>query len=327
LTRQPSPQLQSLWRQPNASQPVLAVWHMRTGDITLPVRKQTAAALKATIDYSFPRRGVQHVLVTFQKKTLLASFPWLTELGLDDVLDSTVLDDQHAFAMMVNAGVVVTTGSSFGHIPAGLASPGRQLHLYLPPKGTIEMFDGVCCLTDAMSNGWTGIHGCICEPPEQLLRSASQGTAAAHAGHAAQKAGRAVQFGHAAHHTGAGASRGASGQTSAVRGRRLATASVAADSSGGNGSAVVGRCSAATAKSSSSSNRSVHARAHHFVYKLRTHPTWMGSYVRKNTVPVDCAGHIFPEYRYKLRQLAAGIDSEQGAAEGSVAHLAYEGWL
>ena len=57
------------------------------------------------------------------------------------------------------------------------------------------------------------------------------------------------------------------------------------------------------------------------------HPIAQGSFIAKNTVPVACNGKIFPEYHYKLRELALAIDGQTSTAGMGVAHLAYEGWL
>jgi hypothetical protein len=135
----------------NTSEPVTAIWHIRTGDITLPLRRSAAALIKRTIDKSFPRRGVRHVLVTFQSSILKTTFPWFeSDLSIHEVLDSKKLADEQAFEMMLQAEVVVSTGSSFAHIPTGLAEPGRQIHMYLPPKNMIEMRGAdVCCISNS----------------------------------------------------------------------------------------------------------------------------------------------------------------------------------
>ena len=284
LLRAPSPQLRSLYRPPNASQAALAVWHMRTGDITLPLRRDAAVTLKRTIDDAFPRRGVRHVLVTYKRAALVTTFPWMDDVGLTEVMDSAVLSDEKAFAFMLRAEVVVSTGSSFAHIPPGFAQAGRQIHFYLPPKNTVEMRGDVCCLLGA---------DCICESssPSSLPARGATGKAS-----------------HRSSHTNPSSSRG---------GGRLAYLD--------DGPACSSNRTAAATKNESV--RSPEKAEASFAYKMRTHPYWMGSFTTKNTVPVLCSGRIFPEYRYKLRELARGIDGETGAADESIAHLSYEGWL
>lgn len=129
----------------NTSEPVTAIWHIRTGDITLPLRRSAAALIKHTIDKSFPRRGVRHVRI------LKTTFPWFeSDLSIHEVLDGKKLADDQAFEMMLQAEVVVSTGSSFAHIPTGLAEPGRQIHMYLPPQNMIEMRGAdVCCMSNS----------------------------------------------------------------------------------------------------------------------------------------------------------------------------------
>ena len=187
---------------------------------------------------------------------------------------------------MLRAEVVVSTGSSFAHIPPGFAQAGRQIHFYLPPKNTVEMRGGVCCLLGA---------DCICESglpssPSSLPARGATGKAS-----------------HRSSHT----------NPSSSRGRRLAYLD--------DGPACSSNRSAAATKNESV--RSPEKAEASFAYKMRTHPYWMGSFTTKNTVPVLCSGRIFPEYRYKLRELARGIDGETGAADESIAHLSYEGWL
>lgn len=295
VTDAATPKLRALWnRASNSSEPVLVVWHVRTGDITLPLRRDGAATLKHTIDHAFPRRGVRHVLLTFQRKELQKSFPWLSDLGLSEVLDGSVLPDKEAFELMLSAGALVSTGSSFPHIPAGLAASGRQIHFYLPPKNSVELIDGVCCL--AVSD--TRVP-CTCEPtvPPNLLKDFGKDAGVRH------------------HRVGGGSGGGVvhgKSSSTASRGRRLSAEPPCRPSNAtGNSVAPVDFMKATSS----------------FVYRLRTHAYWMGSFVRRNTVPVDCAGNIFVEYRHKLRELARGIDSERGHADEGVADWAYEGWM
>ena len=158
-----TPLLRTIWERwaLNASGPALAVWHIRTGDITLPLRPAAAKLIKERIVRAFPRRGVRHALVTYQKSDLVKSFPWLAkELGTTEIYDEKVLNDPKAFEMILSAQVLVSTGSSFPHIPAGLAQPGRQIHFYMPPKGVSELRqDGGCCIPDT----------CHCELPQDGL--------------------------------------------------------------------------------------------------------------------------------------------------------------
>ena len=65
--------------------------------------------------------------------------------------------------------------------------------------------------------------------------------------------------------------------------------------------------------------------ADRFRFLTRTHNLWLGSFMRKNTIPVACNGEVFPEYRYKLQEMGKGIDSESGLASPYIATLAYEG--
>ena len=81
-----------------------------------------------------------------------------------------------------------------------------------------------------------------------------------------------------------------------------------------------------------STNRSdaggTHAEAMaRFHLRLRMNPSWMGSFVRRNVVPVGCNGHPFLEYRYKLREMLRAVDSAAGVADPEIAHLSYEGWM
>ena len=104
------------------------------------LRPAAAKLIKERIVRAFPRRGVRHALVTYQKSDLVKSFPWLAkELGTTEIYDEKVLNDPKAFEMILGAQVLVSTGSSFPHIPAGLAQPGRQIHFYMPPKGVSEL--------------------------------------------------------------------------------------------------------------------------------------------------------------------------------------------
>ena len=303
-----TPKLQALRSRPNnASDPVLAVWHVRTGDITLPLRRDAATALKHTIDRAFPRRGVRHVLVTYQRKDLQKSFPWMSDLGLSEVLDGSTLQDKEAFEFMLSAGALVSTGSSFPHIPAGLAAAGRQIHFYLPPKNSVELIDGVCCLVISDPN----VPRCSCEPrlPPMPLNGVGKRASERH------------------HREGGGSGGVAHGKLStASHGRRLSAPNATV-------TAKVCRLADATDHAAAPPNKKptpppdfAKATAS-FVYRLRTHAYWMGSFARRNTVPVDCAGNVFAEYRHKLRELARGIDSERGGADASVADLAYEGWM
>jgi hypothetical protein len=271
VTNAPTPQLRSLWKEPNASQEVLAVWHMRTGDIVLPLRAEAAIHIKKLIDASFPRRGVRHVLLTYQSTHLSKSMPWLlSALGIAEIMDHSSLDDYRAFQMMLNADVLVSTGSSFPHIPAGLALAGRQLHLLLPPKGVVELrgegAGTICCIVDS----------CYCEvPAEQLTQPEHQPS----------------------HNSG---------------GRRLDCAKEASER------AMLPR--------QQHKNHSAAATRSIFMYRTRTHGYWTGSFIRRNTVPVACDGKIFPEYRYKLRELARHID-EGIRARAEIAELSYEGFV
>ena len=149
--RAATPKLAAMRRVRNATEPVLAVWHIRTGDIKLAMRRQAAEAMKKTIDGSFPRRGVEHVVLTYKRADITSAFPWFAEIGLREIRDSTTLGDEQSFELMLNAGVVVSTGSSFPHAPAGLALPGHQVHLYMAPKTVVKdpktPHDTRCCLT------------------------------------------------------------------------------------------------------------------------------------------------------------------------------------
>lgn len=132
-----SPALSALAGPPDASGPAQAVWHIRTGDISLPLSREAATAAKAAIERGFPRRGVEHTIVTFKRSQLHAEFPWLPSrlLAAARVLDSQLLQDRAAFAMMLRADVLVSTGSSFPQLAAAFSPPGRQLHLAFPSKG------------------------------------------------------------------------------------------------------------------------------------------------------------------------------------------------
>jgi hypothetical protein len=261
VTASPSPALQQAVERNaaafNATSKALAVWHIRTGDIVLPLRRSAATRIKETIDKAFSRRGVRHVVLTFQKKGLDASFPWLaTELGMREVYDEKQLNDMKAFDMMLSAQVIVSTGSSFPHIPAGLAGAGRQIHFYFPAKSVNELRDdGVCCIQSE----------CACEKPSKSFK---------------------------------------------------VLLPPSTSSPGLNCSPTV-----------ISSDYTAATHEANFNYLTRTHAYWMGSFVRKNTVPVTCSGDIYSEYRFKLRELAAGIDGERGRADASIANLAYEGWM
>ena len=158
VSAMPSPHLRDLFDRnpPNGSSPALAIWHIRTGDITLPLRRSAATSLKQTIDAAFKRRGVRHVALTFDRASLQSAFPWLRELGIREVLDSRNLNDAKAFVMQLHSEVLVSTGSSFPLIPAGLAPPGRQIHFFFPPKNVVELRDdGICCIPNT----------CSCEAP------------------------------------------------------------------------------------------------------------------------------------------------------------------
>lgn len=240
----------------NTSTQAMAVWHIRTGDIVLPLRHTAGRLLKKTIDQAFPRRGVRHVVLTYQKAAFLKAFPWFeTDLGITEVFDERSLVEVKAFEMMLGAQVVVSTGSSFPHIPTALAEAGRQIHFFMAPKGVHELREegqGVCCMPGT----------CHCEAPiEKPLVSPTLNCSA----------------------------------TPAIPVKP-----------GVNWTAI---------------------HEDNFNYLTRTNTGWTGSFVRKNTIPVTCSGQIFSEYHYKLRELAAGIDSVRGRSDPSIANLAYEGWM
>ena len=290
--RAATPKLAAMRRVRNATEPVLAVWHIRTGDIKLAMRRQAAEAMKKTIDGSFPRRGVEHVVLTYKRADITSAFPWFAEIGLREIRDSTTLGDEQSFELMLNAGVVVSTGSSFPHAPAGLALPGHQVHLYMAPKTVVKdpktPHDTRCCLTIPFGMP----DECVCEPIEFVPQQPSSH----HAGRLAAKARR-------------------NNASSTTTSPNVAVGAACPDES------------VLKALERNRTRAQAEKAASTFNYRMRTHPWWMGSFIRRNTVPINCAGQPFPEYRQKLRRLAEGIDSEEGRASEAVAQLAYEGWL
>lgn len=272
ITSSAADKLSRVWKVSNVSEPAVAVWHMRTGDLTLALRQSAAAKLKATIEEHFPKRGVRHIIATYQKKGIRSSMPWFeSELGMHEIVDSSSLNDLDTFKLMLNAEVLVSTGSSFAHIPPALAPAGRQLHLYLPPKGVTELRDGdtTCCVPNT----------CNCEVHVHNLTRVSQQPSVA--------------------------------------------PPTAMNSSAGLGTPCSDRQEVEWESKKSATPEGALFRFNH---RVRTHPMWMNSFFRKNTIPVTCAGDIYVEYRYKLAELSRGLDQD-GLAPASIAMLSYESWM
>ena len=115
--------------QPN--DPVTVLWHLRSGDNPVHTANSTVAALKASIDANLRRRGARHTIVTLDPDQLWKTYPWLRELGFEDQELPSKLPTLQA---MINAEVLISTGSSYPLVAAALANVGRQIHLQFPPK-------------------------------------------------------------------------------------------------------------------------------------------------------------------------------------------------
>lgn len=135
------------------------------------------------------------------------------------VLDATSVNEQQSFGLMMNADVLVTTGSSFGYTAGALVVAGRQIHLAMPPK---EL----------------GLHQ-------------------------------------------------------------------------------------VTGESTSINERKTNVTTYD---EIRRHESYRTYFVRRNMVPLDYEGNVFPEYHFKLNGMMRGLDTH-GIADEAVAGLAYETWL
>lgn len=156
LLRRLSPGVRALWSPPpRLTEPVRVLWHVRTGDETTRLERGPVMRLKATIDAKCATRGVQHELVTYNYTSLYEAYPWLQDAafgsdpwplrtdrplrglyrgGLKADGAAGGSDTLEALTRMVRAPILVSTGSSFPLAAAALAEPGRQIHLYGPPK-------------------------------------------------------------------------------------------------------------------------------------------------------------------------------------------------
>ena len=150
--------------------PVTALWHLRTGDVTVPLLNASFQRIKAMLDAGFPQRRVVHRAMTERGAGALhRHFPFLRESGVRAVLPSqqqqqqqqqhphqhqrhgasgaasagsnatarNTTSEQHALSLMREAHVLISTGSSFSLTAAILNPPGQQIHLCFPPKFTV----------------------------------------------------------------------------------------------------------------------------------------------------------------------------------------------
>lgn len=143
---------------------IRVVWHMRTGDAVVLLRRDTVARLRDLIETGLTPLTVEHVLCTYDAVQLHAAYPWLRDElrlrrplftglnvsrpargGLKSPLDDAVqargrdeervgADARSALLQMRDADVLISTGSSFPLAAASLAPTGSQLHYFFPPK-------------------------------------------------------------------------------------------------------------------------------------------------------------------------------------------------
>ena len=59
------------------SAPVRVLWHFRTGDAIVSLRRDSVARLHALLAAGFERRGVEHRVCTYDEQQLHATYPWL----------------------------------------------------------------------------------------------------------------------------------------------------------------------------------------------------------------------------------------------------------
>ena len=122
--------------QTRSSGRVRAVWHIRTGDYHTRVSERAMLALSRLLVQSFPRRGIEHYVLTYNSsglKNRVPTFMNMVKRNPESRVSSdkeTVLDD---LAEMANAEVLVGTGSSLS-IAASAFAPVGQLHLPFPPQ-------------------------------------------------------------------------------------------------------------------------------------------------------------------------------------------------
>ena len=139
----------------NVSARALVLWHLRTGDILLPVEQEGVAKLRALIDAGFPLRRTRHLVLTSSPEDLNSTAPWLswtlpdaevvqdTRKAMIPVVLPAALGtgaqtaEEHSWLTMLTADVVVSTGSSFPLASTAFAPLGRQVHLYGPPKSSL----------------------------------------------------------------------------------------------------------------------------------------------------------------------------------------------
>jgi len=123
---------------PQTDRPASVIWHLRTGDNPLLANLTAFQMVKVAIDAGFRRRGCQHHILTFDETQLFSMYPGLRNLGFHTL---RLEDGLPTLSAMATAEILVSTGSSYAQSAAALAKPGRQLHIYFPPKelGTVYM--------------------------------------------------------------------------------------------------------------------------------------------------------------------------------------------
>jgi len=102
--------------------PVNALWHFRTGDVTVPLLNASFQRVKRSLDAGLPHRTVVHRALTERGAGALQRlFPFLRESGVRSVPQHSINGTYATLSLMRRAHVLISTGSSFSLAAAALA--------------------------------------------------------------------------------------------------------------------------------------------------------------------------------------------------------------
>jgi hypothetical protein len=117
-------------------------WHLRTGDVQVPIKLTSLIALKRTIDGHIVKKIPSHVIFTQNATQALHTFKdqiinlspdiqtsMLSEFEITDIhnMEDTILN-------LLQADVLVSLGSSGSYIVPLIKKYSRLVHFYFPPK-------------------------------------------------------------------------------------------------------------------------------------------------------------------------------------------------
>jgi len=112
----------------NGTAGLIAVWHIRTGDVVLHVSEFFVQNVVRSL--SLLTTPVSHVVLTENVVSLCDTMPHFCT----GAFELQTCSAETCFMTLLQSDILISTGSSFAYAAACMSSPRRQVHVFAPPK-------------------------------------------------------------------------------------------------------------------------------------------------------------------------------------------------